>query len=122
MKKLIFLFLSLTIFSCSQPEFCGTGSDIRKIENLNEKVEGKGFSLGIQLAMDVATKIEENKEIKFEIIYSTKDSIILNVLNIPNEEFAKKISCIVQDNSVIKESTFAYATFNWDGGSRTLKY
>ncbi|MFT6150581.1 MAG: hydroxymethylglutaryl-CoA reductase [Saprospiraceae bacterium] len=122
MKKLIFLFSSLTIFSCSQPEFCGTQSDIRKIENLNGKVEGKGFSLGVQLSMDVATKIEENKEIKFEIIYSTKDSIIMNVINIPNEEFAKMISCIVQDNSVIKESTFAYATFNWNGGSRTLKY
>lgn len=72
--------------------------------------------------MTVAKQIEERKKITYEVIYSTQDTIVFNILNIPNEEFAKEISCIVQENKIIKDTKTTYVTYNWDKGNKSLNY
>ena len=122
MKKIILSLSFLAFISCSKPEFCGYQADQKEVENLNGKVEGTGFSLGINLSMEVSQKLGERKDVKFEILYSTKDTVVLNIINIPDEDFAKNISCIVKENKIIKDSKFSFATYNWQDKSKSFKY
>lgn len=123
MKNIILIFSAITlIISCAQPEFCGTMVKNNPAENLQGQISGNGFSLGLQLSMIVAKQIEERKEISYEVIYSTEDTLVVNILNIPNEEFAKKISCIVQENKIIQNTKTTYITYNWDKGTKSLGY
>lgn len=112
--------MTTILSSCSKPEFCGTLSKNNPAENLQGQISGNGFTVGLQLSMAVAKQIEERKEIKYEVIYSTADTIILNILNIPNEEFAKKISCIVHENKIIKNTQTSFVTYTWNNGNVSL--
>ena len=122
MKTTILSLLISTMFSCSESKFCGTERSRNEVENLNGKVEGTGFTLGVDLSFEVARKLGENKDLKLEVIYSTTDTIILNIFNIPGESFAKEMSCIVMENNIIRNYKFAFVTYNWQEESKSFKY
>lgn len=123
MKKLItYSFTLLLLSSCSSPEFCGSESQQVPQDKLQGLNSGAGFTVGTQLSFAVAQEINTKKEISYEVLHSTADTLVLNIENIPNEDVAKKISHIVQDNKSVQNTRSTFVTYNWDKGNSTYKY
>ena len=122
MRQVLIGLVLLTFISCGKSEFCGQPVDYSEFSNLKDKVDGNGFSVGIQLSLALSKEFGDNSGINFEIDYSVLDTLVLNVINIPDENSAKKISCMIHENSIVKETKTVYAKYYFEDTQKSFKY
>ena len=75
----------------------------------------------LELGLEFSQIGDEVNGVVIQSNHSSQDTIALNVSKIPNEKLAKKISCIVFDNKIVKETNHVYVYFKWDKDSILLK-
>ena len=62
----------------------------------------------LELGLEFSQIGDEVNGVVIQSNHSSQDTIALNVSNIPNEKLAKKMSCIVFDNKIVKETNHVY--------------
>ena len=122
MRLILIGFVFLTCIGCGKTEFCGQAVDENELSNLKGNVEGKGMTIGLQLSFAAAKEFGDNSEIQFEIDYAVEDTIVINVINLPDENSAKKISCIIADNKVVKQTNVVFVRYIQGDKISAFKY
>lgn len=123
MKRLKFLLGFLIIAGCSGSEFCGKHSeesDKLFIESFPTKLKVQSLDVAMKIVLSIGKKYGDEIKPKVEIVYSSDDTIACNILEIPSEEVAKQISCIVINEESIKPYKAAYFMLYWDNGSKLI--
>jgi lipocalin len=122
MRQILIVLALLTFIGCGKTEFCGQAVDEGELSNLKGKVEGKGMTIGIQLSFAAAKEFGDNSEIQFEIDYSVEDTVVINVINLPDENSAKKVSCIIADNKVVEQTNVVFVRYMQGDNIKAFKY
>ena len=121
--KLLFLGLSaLLLVGCGTNEFCGiktSNRDIQVYESLDKGIQDNGSttSLTMNLLTKITKEIGEESQISVGLNHSTRDTIALEITNIPSEEIAKQVSCIVADDGGMNSVGSAYVLLDWGTGT-----
>lgn len=128
MKFLIFGIVIIGLISCnsSPSEFCGEIVKYEDFSNLNGVSDKRGMNLVLQLSIKMGMVFEDNyeefKSTKLFADYSVKDTMVINILEIPSEDFAKKISCIMSENETIIKTKVFYSKLHWGKDSIYIKF
>lgn len=121
MKQILIGVVLLTFIGCAEADFCGHPINEEKISNLKGKVEGDGLTVGMQLSFAATKEFGDNSKLKFGIDYAVEDTLVINVVNYSDEKAAKKISCIVAENSIAKETEVVYVRYIEDDKIKAIQ-
>lgn len=121
MKQILIGIVFLTFIGCAETDFCGHPINEGEISNLNGKVEGDGFAVGMQLVIASSKEFGDNSKLEFGVDYAVEDTLVINVKNYSDEKAAKNISCIVAENSIVKETKVVYVRYIKDDQIKAIK-
>lgn len=124
MKIVCFSLLMILMSSFSQNKFCGVEVDISEIRNLGgkEKLDATAKEFTRQLYEKCKALSPEDEYLKVSIKYSSKDTVLISISDIFDENTALQYSCIVADSDIAKEMKVVYAKLEWEGNRKILKY
>jgi hypothetical protein len=122
MRQVLIGLVLLTFIGCGKSEYCGQPVDEKKLSNLKGKVEGNGLTVGMQLSFAAGKEFGDNSKIQFEIDYSVEDTLVINVINLPDEKSAKKISCIIAENNVVKKTEVVFVRYKQNDLTKAFEY
>lgn len=110
--------------SFNQNKFCGVEVDISEIRNLRgkEKIDETAKEFTRQLYEKCKALSPEDSYLKVSLQYSSKDTALISISDISDENTASQYSCIVSDSDLAKEMKVVYAKLEWEGNRKILKY
>ena len=118
------LFILLVLVSCQHNKtFCGPEVDFEETKSLVSKgLESPWQRDCSSIVLRFQKIVGQESLVNFEIDFSANDTISVRVLNLENENLAKKLSCVIVKENLIQESKVAYIFFDWGIDSVLIKY